>query len=329
LSPTYRYFAFGLRILSDWTLPCTESPCPFFSEIELRQAPAAFFANHVPSELRSPERPVRRYHLEDGSTYIVWRGIFEFHVSADSRLIQCHSLDGKPEAAFRTYLLGNLLAFALLNTGVETLHASVVIDRGKTIAFLGDSAYGKSTLTAAFLQAGAELLSDDFLVLRRENGEYVAYPGIPRLKLYEHTAKHLAPPGKAGAPMASGRRPKLVYAVERAHLAPSALQSFYALASPKEAAGVKEIRITSLNGKQAYLELTKNSFNVSVISPQRLSGQFQWATGLVKSGIPLRRLCHPRILSLLPQVIAAVRADLEGQAPRASHLPVTRPSRNR
>jgi hypothetical protein len=329
LPPARRYYAFGLRIESDWALPCTESPCPFFLKIRLRPAPVSFFATQVPAELRSNSRPVQRHELEDGSTYIVWRDIFEFHVSADSRVIQCHSLDGKPEAAFRTYLLGNLLAFALLNVGVETLHASVVIDQEQAIAFLGDSAYGKSTLTAAFLQAGAELLSDDFLVLRRENGEYVAYPGIPRLKLYEHTAKHLAPPGKAGAPMFPSRRPKLVYTVERAHLKPTALQSFYALASPKEAAGVKEIQITPLNEKEAYLELTKNSFNVSVTSARRLSGQFRWATELAKSSIPFRRLCYPRMLTLLPQVIDAVRSDLGLQAPRASHLPATRPSRNR
>jgi len=167
----------------------------------LQAGDAAFFASHVPAEFRKPTRKrVFLHPLNDGSRYLLWSDVFEFHLSPDATVVTGHSLDGNPEAAFRTYMFGHLLALALLIQGVETIHAACVMVEDRAVAFLGDSARGKSTLAAAFLKEGATLISDDFLVLRGMEGRYWAFPGLPRIKLYERVAQHLVREGEVGTP---------------------------------------------------------------------------------------------------------------------------------
>ncbi len=235
--------------------------------------------------------------------------MFEFHISPDARRITGLSLDGAPDKAFNTYMLGHLLSYALLGMGHETIHAASVVLDGYAIGILGDSARGKSTLAASFLQAGATLLSDDFLVLGREADQYVVYPGFPRIKLYERVSQHLIADRTKGMPMNADHCPKMVYPIPDAVRGPVPLRAFYALTSPKSVGALKRVRIDPLNGREAYLELLENSFNVKVKTPQRLASQFEWATELVKR-VPVKRLSYPRVLSVLPKVIEAVKEDL-------------------
>jgi hypothetical protein len=312
------FFAFGLSIASDWDIPCSQSRHASFCSIQLIQGTEKFFLSNVPVELRAADSKRIHFHtLEDGSRYILWRDNFEFHLSPDSRTVTGLSMDGNPEAALKTYMLGHLLSFVLLGLGKETIHAASIVTGNQAFALVGDSARGKSTLSAAFLQAGYTLLSDDFLVVSPHGDSYIAYPGIPRIKLYERVAKHLIAEGKQGTPMTTHRRTKMVYPVQGVPTEPVPLRTFYALASPKNLAGLKGVRIETLSEKEAYLELTENSFNVSVRTPERLASQFQWATALVKK-VPVKRLSYPRVMEILPDVIAAVKEDLASAQAEAS-----------
>ncbi len=284
----------------------------------------------MPAGLRQPHPKQIQYHeLPDGSRYLLWKDMFEFHIAADAQVVTALSLDGAPEKAFRTYMLGHLLSYALLGMGYETIHAASVVMDGAAIGFLGDSARGKSTLAAAFLQVGCSLLSDDFLVLGQDAGDYIVYPGFPRIKLYERVSKHLVADRSQGTPMNADHCPKMVYPIEEAVLGPVPLRVFYSLTSPKSVGALKQVRIDPLNEKEAYLELLENSFNVKVRTPQRLTTQFRWATELVKR-VPIKRLSYPRVLTILPDVIEAVKADLAdyaggGRSALTSTLPTRTP----
>lgn len=304
----FLYFAFGLSVESDWPLPCHTTPQESFANVSLEAGSWDFFALRVPEEWRQPTRRPSFHHLADGSHYLRWRDQFEFHFSADGHTITALSLDSNPESAFRTYMLGHVLAHALLAMGIETIHAANVERDGHAIAVMGDSAFGKSTLTAALLKSGFRLLSDDFMVLRRQETDFFVYPGLPRIKLYEKVAQ-LAPMGQPGTPMFAHRRPKMVYPVCDAVQTPVPLRAFYALASPKVSANAKGVRIEPLAEREAYLELMKNSFNVTVTRSERLTSQFHWATELAKE-LPIKRLYYPRVMSVLPEVIEAIKADL-------------------
>lgn len=94
-----------------------------------------------------------------------------------------------PEAApheVRAYLLGSAIGALLHQRGLLPLHANAVEIGGRAVAFAGPSGAGKSTLAAYFRARGRRLLCDDVCAVSfSANGTALAWPGVPRIKLWE------------------------------------------------------------------------------------------------------------------------------------------------
>lgn len=77
-------------------------------------------------------------------------------------------------------VLGTLLARSLVDRGLKVFHAAgLCAPDGVALLALGTTGAGKSTLVAAGLQAGWQVLADDLVVVRVEAGE-VWLAGFPR-----------------------------------------------------------------------------------------------------------------------------------------------------
>src|SRR5947208_16055977 len=179
--------------------------------------------------------------LSDRRRYLRWRGLFEFLVAADGRRIVARPLPGlaRMPRAFETYLLGQVLSFALIARGLEPLHATaVVVVGGGAVGFLGDCGRGKSTLGAAFVRAGHALLTDDLRVLRADAGGLRAAAGPPRIRLFPAAAGRVLGGGVRGTPM-NNRGGKLVFALgERAARDAVPLRALYVLRRGHASRGV-------------------------------------------------------------------------------------------
>jgi hypothetical protein len=109
-------------------------------------------------------------------------GVATFVLAADGSELAC-ATDGDRERDWQRMLEELALPCTSLLLGHEALHAgAVALTDGGAVALLAPSGGGKSTLTAALLDAGGELLSDDVLVLRGDGERIVAEPGAPSLK---------------------------------------------------------------------------------------------------------------------------------------------------
>ena len=252
--------------------------------------------------------------LPDGSDYLRWSGLFEFLVSADGRRIGCRCLNGTSPEAFHTYLLGQVISYSLLKLGIEPLHSTSVVVDGGVAAFLGDCGYGKSSLGAAFLQAGHPLLTDDLLVLQAEGDRFVAHPGPPRIKLFPEVARYLLGERAAGVPM-NNCTPKMVIPLEGNGRAPikktAPLRSVYILAPPPVRSHRRDVVIRNLSRRNACIQLLRNTFNTVVTEPDRLRRQFDLASRIA-GAVPVKMLSYPRSLDRLPEVREAVYSDLAG-----------------
>src|SRR5688572_8460561 len=160
--------------------------------VTLFLAPRERFSE-VPAAARNGDAWCTSSRCSDGSNYLRWRDLFEFLISPDGRSVACRPLERPSFETLQTYLLGQVLSFALLKQGIEPLHATAIVVDGKAIALLGESSFGKSTLAAACLRAGATLLTDDVLVIRRHCGELCGFPGPARLKLFPEIARRFLP----------------------------------------------------------------------------------------------------------------------------------------
>jgi hypothetical protein len=249
--------------------------------------------------------------LRDGSDYLRWSNLFDFLVSSDGRRIACRALDGASREIFQTYLLGQVLSFALIKLGIEPLHSTAAVIGGRAIGFLGDCGAGKSSLAAAFLQAGSPLLTDDLLVLKEVSDGLAAYPGMPRIKLFPEVANRLL--GEAPGTLPDSRLVKMAIRLDgdRFHTHPAPLNVLYRLRPVPRRTRRPQISIINLSRRAACLELLRSTYNPVVVEPQRLEQQFAWAARLA-TRIRVKSLAYPRDLSALPHIRQRILEDLAG-----------------
>ncbi|HVF36470.1 MAG TPA: hypothetical protein VNA29_00835 [Sphingomicrobium sp.] len=123
-------------------------------------------------------------------------GVARYEVSGGSQILVDAAL-GAGDANVRLYLLGSVMGALLHQRGMLPLHANAIEIDGLAVAFMGPSGAGKSTLAAAFHDRGFAVLADDICVIGAAQGKVMAYPGVPRLRLWEE-ALHAS--GRASEP---------------------------------------------------------------------------------------------------------------------------------
>lgn len=251
------------------------------------------------------------FTLDDGSTYLRWPKLFEFLVSSDGRRISARPLSQASWESFQTYLLGQVLSYALTKQGLEPFHATVVVIGGEGVALLGDCGYGKSSLAAGFIRAGSRLLTDDLLILEEKNGGLLAYPSFPRIKLFPESNQSILGREVDGSLMNPYTR-KLVIPLDPHQFCstPQPLKAILVLRPPHPQSPSRRVTLRSLTPRQAHLALHANTFNSSVTDPARLQRLFNLAAR-VATAVPCQSLSYPRDLSRLGEVVAAVRQNLE------------------
>jgi hypothetical protein len=282
-------------------------------QVECLSAPASVFARAMQGVRFDPRSdPWYRYaFLEDGSTYVRWDRVGEFLVSADGSRITCRQEEASSDESFQVYMLGQALSFALVKQGFEPLHATVVVVNDQAVAFLGDHAFGKSTLAACFLHAGHRLLTDDLLIFQESSRR-------PRVSVHHGSSSFRWPPVSRQTmdrvPMNVDTN-KLILPIgePRRCVTPVLLKAIYSLAAPREASRSAGVSVETLSLREAFVELVKATFNRRVVSAQRLERQFGVMAGLTGL-VSLKKLTYPRSIDRLQEVREAVIGDLGREA---------------
>jgi hypothetical protein len=315
----HRYCVYGIVVVSDTQLALPEYSDGGLGQVEILSAPASVFLTALQGVRFDPRSDswYRHAFLDDGSTYVRWDIVGEFLVSSDGRRITCRSVEGCSPESFQVYMLGQALSFALVKQRFEPLHATVVVVDDQAVAFLGNNAFGKSTLAACFLETGCRLLTDDLLILRESAGRILAYPGPPRIKLFSRMATRFLGHTVNRVQM-NPNTEKLILPLDehRTCASPVALKAIYSLAVPGEACRSPNVSIKTLSPREAFVELVRGTFNRRLVSPLRLERQFSFMTSLTDL-ISIKKLSYPRTIDRLHEVRGTVLADLACEARRA------------
>jgi hypothetical protein len=302
-SRTYRVY--GLKLCSAVALPCPRIAGPADVTLSIRPR------SRRPRSDLEPADWFRCRRLDDNTTHLEWRDLFEFLVSADGRRIESHRCTGASQEILLDYLLSQVLSFSLLAFGREPLHASAVTVPGGVAAFLGDCGAGKSSLSAAFLRHGHRIVTDDVLVLERRRGRYFVDPGMPRIKLFPHVARRVLGVDPNGVRMNPGTAKQVLglppRRVASRRLPLLALYLLPRLTRGRRASG--RTGIARLAPSRAVLEIVRASFNTMVTDRARLARQFRFASDLA-ARVPVSRLAVPRRLASLSRVREAILTDL-------------------
>lgn len=124
----------------------------------------------------------------DGGTLWCYPDETRFWVSAAADRVRC---SWPPHFAVEdavTYLVGPILGFLLRRRQIVVLHATTVDVAGVAVALVGPSGIGKSTLSAALVQRGHTLVSEDVSALTSRGGQTLVLRGLPFVKLWPDSA---------------------------------------------------------------------------------------------------------------------------------------------
>jgi hypothetical protein len=309
------YHFYGVRLRSDWALPYPSWRQPALADVTLVRKPAHHF-----TRARALAAPLRRAIVSatfpDGEGYLRWRGRFEFLVSRDGRTVAAHQIARRAPDTFHTHMLGQALSFALVRQGFDPLHATVVSVDGGAVALLGDSGYGKSTLAAAFVGAGDQLVTDDLLIVTETATGLIAHPGPPRLKLYPQALRRVLPHARGTTLITA--TPKLMVPLSPTQVTGRAvpLRALYVLSPPS--VPVSRVTIRRLSQRSACLALIRNTFNTVIVDPDRLARQFALAARIA-GAVPVKSVSYPRTFRDIGAVRDAILADMAAMAGRRSH----------
>lgn len=186
ISRNYSYSCFDFRLASEIPLPdlavaARDDRNPL---VELRLA-------QLPEQLPGARAPQWNLQVAGLDALLEVPGVARF-LMRDGQQILVEPRPSVSARRLRLFLLGSALGILAHQRGLVPLHANAVVANGGAFAFCGPSGAGKSTLAAHFQRAGYELLCDDVCPVSIEDSDRpMAWPGVPRLKLWADAAKAL------------------------------------------------------------------------------------------------------------------------------------------
>jgi hypothetical protein len=300
-------------VQSQEKLPCPQARGPADqADVEITELPASFSQKiYQGFETHSlVTEDFFRTQFRDGSLILGWREIAEFLISADGSKIVCRPSPSTLREEFLLCLLGPVISYSLIRRGIEPFHASAVVINGGAVAFLGDCGYGKSTLTAGFLQKGYSILSDSLLPLLAHEQRIIAHRGPKRIKLFPQSIRATFGQSTMGT-LITPRSSKRAIPLAANMIADAAvpLKAVYILRPPRPNYPINKITITTLRYRRAFLDVIANNFSMAIREPDRIKRLFVLVKQIV-ANTPVRSLTYPRDLNKLSEVIESILSNL-------------------
>ena len=243
------------------------------------------------------------FHRLGDDYYLRFPEIADFELSQDGRRVKGWPVPGVSDATIQHLYLNQVLPLALGKQGKLVLHGSAVEINGKSIAFIGESGRGKSTLAASFATSGSPFLTDDGLLLEHVGDQYHVIPSHPSVRLWSDSEDALIGKNVLSAPA--------VQFTNKARF--MAGRDVVFCKNPRELCGVyflgegaeSEVQFQRIKPAQVLIELVKNSFLLGADEKDALAYHFDQLSRL--SILPIHyKLDYPRRYENLPHLRASI-----------------------
>lgn len=295
----YQYAAFGLCIHSD---------------IEL----SGFASASGPPDITIQQHALRR-QLNDGPVVqgevvsgrikeAAWNLDLLFYIRNGEEVFY-QSIEPIEPGMLRSFVQGALLAGVLRQRGLLVLHGSAVSDGERAIAFLGNSGWGKSTLSAYFCQRGYQLITDDIMVVvpGTEAMSAIVPPGVKQVRLRPSAAQHLVEDFEA-LPLVTEVTQKRVHMLDGEDERSLPLAKLYVL----ERQTAEDNRIVPLAPRETAIHLIAHTHSTNWITAPSFVSRHLIQCAQLSRHTPVSRLERRLTLDALPAIFDLVQADLAG-----------------
>jgi hypothetical protein len=253
---------------------------------------------------------------DDGALRMVFDDTGAFEVSSTGLDIRWFPALRADLDAVRKDVLGRVLAVALHQQGIVTLHGSAVALGENAIAFAAPKFHGKSTTAAALTATGARLLADDVVAITPGARPCVT-PSVPLVQLWGDSAERLGVALRDGDESAASQKLQLRFEqATGAAPGPTPLAAVYLLA-PMNATTGRGVRRVRLSGVTSALALLGQSKIGGLLGTARRSILLQRMSVLADQ-VPVYRLEVPRDFDRLAETTDALWS-WHSESPASAH----------
>jgi hypothetical protein len=230
-----------------------------------------------------------------------------FHIDP-AGVISCLPAQDVAHRLVRQLLLNQVLPCYLAHTGTLLLHASAVtLPNGKTLAFLGSSGRGKSTLASYCHQQGAQIIDDDAILLRCENQQISITGGVPTIRLLPDSLTALGHNPDAFMPYVdySDKQQMRLPTGSTPGREARALDGLFLIAAPE---AVSAVAIEPVGGQVAMMAVLNGLFSLDPSDPETMIRSFSQVAALLSGaqGLQMQHLSYPRRHDYLPTLYRAL-----------------------
>lgn len=239
----------------------------------------------------------------------------EFLITLSDNSIAYFSEPNIPDKTIRHLLLDQVVPRVLGHQGKLILHASAVkLSDGRSIAFLGNSGWGKSTIASSYHNAGAELITDDCLLIDTRKGVIQGIPNYYGLRLFEDSEKAIfskKPESSLVAHYSDKKRLVLHNQDPSVPYSGVQLNAIFLLSDPELQSQSSEIIVEPVKGTRELMALIEQMFILDVSDKQLIAEQFKNIGNIVSTNLPIYRLQYPHDHMQLAAVRKAISDRLK------------------
>jgi hypothetical protein len=247
--------------------------------------------------------------LAPGLFRIAFGQSLTFAVDSEHGKVEAQWTHPRTAADAQAYFFGNVLGFLCRQWGYACLHGCSVVMQDRAVAFLGTCGAGKSTLAAAFARQGAEIITDDLIVLDDRGHAFFVEHGLPRVRLNHAIVRQFWGD--------ENLLPQVSPTIEKRILdltAPG--YSYCTRARPLGAIFIlrrrdpelREPAIAPITGRDRMVSLVANTYMSGPLTPLQRADEFGILSRVIR-GVPVRGICMPDDVALLPTALRAIEND--------------------